>query len=190
MTEPDALRAFADSLLAPLDAYDRDHRGELLTSLQAFLAAQRPMGDGRRRTLRASPHAPLPDAQGRGAHRARPVELLRPDGVLAGPASSRPPVCRRRGPRDKMGSGSMPTGAAGRCVRHFCCWQISLFGVTTKIFQGAADAFRARRYEGPHRFTQKRPRSFVSALRSIAVRPSRPRCSLARTSQLRCLWAR
>src|SRR5881394_270561 len=33
----------------------------------------------------------------------------------------------------------------------------------------AADAFRAQRYEGPHRFTQKRPRSFVSALRSIAV---------------------
>jgi purine catabolism regulator len=37
MTEPDALRAFADSLLAPLDAYDRDQRGELITSLQAFL---------------------------------------------------------------------------------------------------------------------------------------------------------
>src|SRR5207247_530691 len=36
----------------------------------------------------------------------------------------------------------------------------------------AADAFRARRYEGPHRFTQKRPRSFVSALRSIAVKVS------------------
>ena len=37
MTEPDALRAFADSMLAPLDAYDRDHDGELLSSLQAFL---------------------------------------------------------------------------------------------------------------------------------------------------------
>ena len=30
----------------------------------------------------------------------------------------------------------------------------------------------ARRYEGPHRFTQKRPRSFVSVLRSIAVAES------------------
>ncbi|MGZ8601326.1 MAG: PucR family transcriptional regulator [Actinomycetota bacterium] len=37
MADPDALRAFADSMLAPLDAYDRDHGGELLGSLQAFL---------------------------------------------------------------------------------------------------------------------------------------------------------
>jgi purine catabolism regulator len=37
MTEPDALRAFADALLAPLDAYDADQGGELLASLQAFL---------------------------------------------------------------------------------------------------------------------------------------------------------
>jgi purine catabolism regulator len=37
MTDPDALHAFADSLLGPLDEYDRDHRGELIGSLQAFL---------------------------------------------------------------------------------------------------------------------------------------------------------
>jgi purine catabolism regulator len=37
MTEPDALRAFADALLAPLDAYDRDQHGDLLWSLQSFL---------------------------------------------------------------------------------------------------------------------------------------------------------
>lgn len=37
MADPDALRAFADSLLGPLDAYDRDHNGELIGSLQAFL---------------------------------------------------------------------------------------------------------------------------------------------------------
>jgi purine catabolism regulator len=37
MAEPDALRAFADAMLAPLDAYDRDNKGELLDSLQAFL---------------------------------------------------------------------------------------------------------------------------------------------------------
>lgn len=37
MADPDALRAFADALLAPLDAYDRDQHGDLLTSLQAFL---------------------------------------------------------------------------------------------------------------------------------------------------------
>jgi purine catabolism regulator len=37
MADPDALRAFADSLLAPLDAYDRAHGGELQPSLRAFL---------------------------------------------------------------------------------------------------------------------------------------------------------
>ena len=37
MADPDALRAFADSMLAPLDAYDRDHGGELQASLRAFL---------------------------------------------------------------------------------------------------------------------------------------------------------
>jgi purine catabolism regulator len=37
MADPDALRAFADSLLAPVDAYDREHGGELQASLRAFL---------------------------------------------------------------------------------------------------------------------------------------------------------
>jgi len=37
MADPDALRAFADALLAPLDAYDRAHDGVLIGSLQAFL---------------------------------------------------------------------------------------------------------------------------------------------------------
>jgi purine catabolism regulator len=37
MADPDALRAFADAMLAPLDAYDRAHDGELIASLQAFL---------------------------------------------------------------------------------------------------------------------------------------------------------
>jgi DNA-binding PucR family transcriptional regulator len=37
MAEPDALRAFSDSLLAPLDAYDEAHGGELQASLRAFL---------------------------------------------------------------------------------------------------------------------------------------------------------
>src|SRR4029434_4472912 len=32
-----------------------------------------------------------------------------------------------------------------------------------------ADAVRTRRCEGPHRFTQKRPRTFVSGLASIAA---------------------
>jgi PucR family transcriptional regulator, purine catabolism regulatory protein len=37
MAEPDALRAFADSLLGPLDAYDESHGGELQASLRGFL---------------------------------------------------------------------------------------------------------------------------------------------------------
>ena len=37
MTDPDALRAFSDSMLSPLDAYDAQQNGELITSLQAFL---------------------------------------------------------------------------------------------------------------------------------------------------------
>jgi purine catabolism regulator len=37
LQEPDALRAFADSVLAPLDAYDEGHGGELVPSLRAFL---------------------------------------------------------------------------------------------------------------------------------------------------------
>lgn len=37
MADPDALRAFADALLSQLDAYDRQHGGELLVSLEAFL---------------------------------------------------------------------------------------------------------------------------------------------------------
>ena len=37
MADPDALRAFSDSMLSPLDTYDREHAGELLISLQAFL---------------------------------------------------------------------------------------------------------------------------------------------------------
>jgi purine catabolism regulator len=37
LQEPDALRAFADSVLDPLDRYDEEHGGELIASLRAFL---------------------------------------------------------------------------------------------------------------------------------------------------------
>jgi purine catabolism regulator len=37
LQEPDALRAFADSVLAPLDRYDTEHGGELVPSLRGFL---------------------------------------------------------------------------------------------------------------------------------------------------------
>jgi len=37
MADPDALRAFADAMMKPLDEYDRDQGGELTGSLRAFL---------------------------------------------------------------------------------------------------------------------------------------------------------
>jgi PucR family transcriptional regulator, purine catabolism regulatory protein len=37
LQDPDALRTFADSVLAPVDRYDRTQNGELLSSLKAFL---------------------------------------------------------------------------------------------------------------------------------------------------------
>lgn len=37
LQEPDALRTFADSVLAPLDRYDEAHGGDLVLSLRAFL---------------------------------------------------------------------------------------------------------------------------------------------------------
>src|ERR1043166_7730275 len=59
-----------------------------------------------------------------------------------------------------------PLGSDVR-LRGDCVAKVFL-GWRPKFFR-TADAFRARRYEGPHRFTEKRPRSFVWALRSIAV---------------------
>src|ERR1700721_2493270 len=44
----------------------------------------------------------------------------------------------------------------------------SFFGCSTKILR-TADALRARRREGPHRFTQNRPRSFVAALQNVTA---------------------
>ncbi|HYH27900.1 MAG TPA: PucR family transcriptional regulator ligand-binding domain-containing protein [Actinomycetota bacterium] len=37
LQDPDALRAFADAVLDPLDRYDSEHGGELISSLRAFL---------------------------------------------------------------------------------------------------------------------------------------------------------
>jgi hypothetical protein len=42
------------------------------------------------------------------------------------------------------------------------------FGVANEFFR-TANAFRARRYEGPHRFAQKRPRTFLATLQSLAT---------------------
>ena len=90
MTDPDALRAFADAMLAPLDAYDAGQGGDLIASLQAFLqhnarwetaAAQLFV---HRHTLRYRMRK-VEELTGRDLE-----QQLRPDGVLAGPARAGP----------------------------------------------------------------------------------------------------
>jgi hypothetical protein len=59
----------------------------------------------------------------------------------------------------------------------------SFWGKQTK-FSKAADAFRAQRREGPLRFSEKRPRTFVSALLSIAA------AEWSKNQHLRDFWLR
>ena len=56
------------------------------------------------------------------------------------------------------------------------------WGGRTK-FSRAADAFRAQRCERPRRFSEKRPRTFVLALRSI------PAANLSKNQHLRDFWS-
>jgi hypothetical protein len=67
----------------------------------------------------------------------------------------------------------------------------SLTDTVEKVFWGwrlkffrAADAFRAQRCEGPRRFSEKRPRTFVSAIWSI------PAAALSKNQHLRDFWRR
>jgi hypothetical protein len=57
------------------------------------------------------------------------------------------------------------------------------WGKQTK-FSRAADAFRAQRREGPLRFSEKRPRTFVSALLSVAA------AEWSKNQHLRDFWLR
>src|ERR1700733_3035026 len=47
--------------------------------------------------------------------------------------------------------------------------EVSANRICLAIVLKIVDTFRARRREGPHRFAQKRPPTFVSALRSVAT---------------------
>ena len=56
------------------------------------------------------------------------------------------------------------------------CMSLLVADIVAKVFSGwrtkilrAADAFRARRREGPYRLTQNRPRTLVAALQSAAA---------------------
>ena len=109
MADPDALRAFSDSMLAPARHLRPRARRRAARLAAGVPAAQRPLGDCRRRAVRAPPHAALPHAQGGGAHRARPHEQLRPHGVLARVARPRSAGCRRRVKRRPLRCPSRPT---------------------------------------------------------------------------------
>jgi hypothetical protein len=63
---------------------------------------------------------------------------------------------------------SGPCSIQQACLKGADSVEKVFLGCRPKLFR-TADAFRTRQYDGPHRFTQKRPRSFAWALRSIAV---------------------
>src|SRR6476619_1778822 len=63
------------------------------------------------------------------------------------------------------------------------CRKSLFWGKQTK-FSRAADAFRAQRREGPLRFSEKRPRTFVSVLLSIAA------AEWSENQHLRDFWRR
>ena len=66
------------------------------------------------------------------------------------------------------------TPELGHCSEQLACLKGAdavekVFWGDIRKFSKATDAFYARRRVGPHRVSEKRPRTFVSALRSIAA---------------------
>src|ERR1700737_393854 len=57
------------------------------------------------------------------------------------------------------------------------------FRVGERNFSRTADTFRKRRREGPHRFTKKQRRTFVSALASFAAAETSKISAFARFSE-------
>ena len=69
LQDSDALTMFCDALLGPIEAGEGHYGGELMRSLEAFIEANGQWEAAARRLFCHRPHAPLPDPQGRGAHR-------------------------------------------------------------------------------------------------------------------------
>ncbi len=84
--DDEALKLYCDSVLGPIEEGDEEYGGELLRSLEAFIEQNGQWEKAAREVLLPPPHAPLPDAQSRGADRPRPFPRPRPDRVLAGVA--------------------------------------------------------------------------------------------------------
>ena len=126
MTDPDALRAFADAMLgAARRLRPRPQRGADRLA-PGVPPAQRPLGDGRRPALRASPHPPLPDAQGRGAHRPGPRRAASTgwsSGWRCAPATSWPPSPTPDRPVVPAVQRPVPRGPSGEWpVRRFAAY--------------------------------------------------------------------
>src|ERR1700678_178599 len=77
---------------------------------------------------------------------------------------------------------SGPSAETGRRPEMTDTVEKVFWGWRTK-FSRAADAFRAQRCEGPLRFSEKRPRTFVLALCSI------PAADLSKNQHLRDFWS-
>jgi len=74
-------------------------------------------------------------------------------------------------------------GKARRCPKWVDTVEKVFWGWRTK-FSKAADAFRTQPCEGPCRISEKRPRTFVSALRRIST------TELSKNQHLRDFWRR
>ena len=85
--DDEALRLYCDSVLGPIEQGDERVRRRAAALAGGLHRAERAVGEAARDGLLPPPHPALPDAQGRGADRPRPLARPRPDRVLAGPAS-------------------------------------------------------------------------------------------------------
>jgi purine catabolism regulator len=103
LQDPEALRTFADSVLGPLDRYDRDHDGALVTSLRAFLE---------RNARWESAAADLYVHRHTLRYRMRKVEEL--TGRELGSARDRMEFFLALKARDLLESGEWPAAAPGR----------------------------------------------------------------------------
>ena len=84
--DDEALKLYCDSVLGPIEAGDEEYGGELLRSLEAFIEQNGQWERAARQVYCHRHTLALPDAQSRGADRARPLPRPRPDRVLARPA--------------------------------------------------------------------------------------------------------
>ena len=102
----------ATRMLGPIETGEGHYGGELMRSLEAFIECNGQWEARGAAAVLPPPHAALPDAQGRGADRPRPLQRARPDRVLARPARARARRWPRPSPRRRAGRAT-PRCASG-----------------------------------------------------------------------------